>query len=72
MPVYLKHINDFSELERVESVLIVPCRFCPAASMAVRKNAPYFEVLKNRMPALTERFWRPVPPGCNRPCHGKK
>ena len=47
MPVYLKDINDFSELERFESVLIVPCRFCPAASMAVRKNAPYFKVLKN-------------------------
>lgn len=47
MPIYLKDINDFSELERFESVLIVPCRFCPAASMAVRKNAPYFEVLKN-------------------------
>ena len=47
MPVYLKDINDFSELERFESVLIVPCRFCPAASLAVRKNTPYFEFLKN-------------------------
>jgi len=43
MPVYLKDINEFPELERFESVLIVPCRFCPAASLAVRRNEPYFE-----------------------------
>ena len=46
MPVYLKDINEFPELERFESVLIIPCRFCPAASMAVRKNKPYFEFLQ--------------------------
>ena len=43
MPVYLKEINEFPELEKFESVLIVPCRFCPAASLAVRRNEPYFE-----------------------------
>jgi len=43
MPVYLKDISEFPELERFESVLIVPCRFCPAASLAVRRNEPYFE-----------------------------
>ena len=46
MPVYLKDINEFQELEKFESVLIVPCRFCPAASFAVRRNEPYFEFLK--------------------------
>ena len=46
MPVYLKDISDFSELERFKSVLIVPCRFCPAASFAVRRNEPYFEFLR--------------------------
>ena len=45
MPVYLKDKNKFPELEKFKSVLIVPCRFCPAASMAVRKNKPYFEFL---------------------------
>lgn len=39
-------MNEFSELERFGSVLIVPCRFCPAASVAIRRNAPYFEFLK--------------------------
>jgi hypothetical protein len=24
--------------------LIVPCRFCPAASSAVRNNEPYIEI----------------------------
>lgn len=47
MPVYLKDITEFSELERFESVLIVPCRFCPAASLAVRRKTPYFEFFKN-------------------------
>ncbi|MFX0211411.1 MAG: hypothetical protein ACFFDT_35865 [Candidatus Hodarchaeota archaeon] len=46
MPFYLKEKNEFPELERFESVLIVPCRFCPAASMAVRSNEPYFEFFR--------------------------
>lgn len=45
MPVYLKNIEAFPELEQFKSVLIVPCRFCPAASMAVRTRRPYFEFL---------------------------
>lgn len=46
MPVYLKDITEFTELESFKSVLIIPCRFCPAASMAVRTNRPYFEFLR--------------------------
>jgi hypothetical protein len=46
MPVYLKDIGEFPELERFKSVLIVPCRFCPAASLAVRRNKPYFEFFR--------------------------
>ena len=46
MPVFLKDIETFPELEQFKSVLIVPCRFCPAASMAVRTNRPYFEFLR--------------------------
>lgn len=47
MPVYLNDINDFSELGKFNAVLIVPCRFCPAASMAVKKKKPYFEFMTN-------------------------
>lgn len=43
MPVYLNAIKDFSELAKFKSVLIVPCRFCPAASLAVSRQAPYFK-----------------------------
>lgn len=43
MPVYLKDVDDYKELEKYNSVLIVPCRFCPAASLAVREDEPYFE-----------------------------
>ncbi len=46
MPIYLKEIDDYSELAKFNSVLLVPCRFCPAASMAVTKNKPYFEFLR--------------------------
>ena len=46
MPIYLKDKSEFPELERFKSVLIVPCRFCPAASMAVRRDTPYFEFLR--------------------------
>ena len=46
MPVYLKDIDEFPELESLKSALIIPCRFCPAASMAVRTNRPYFEFLR--------------------------
>ena len=46
MPVYLKDVNEFSELEGVGSVLIIPCRFCPAASMAVRRGEPYFSFFR--------------------------
>ena len=46
MPIYLKEKDDFPELNGYNSVLIVPCRFCPAASMAVAKKKPYFEFLR--------------------------
>ena len=46
MPVYLKDRDEFPELERFESILLVPCRFCPAASLAVRRNKPYFEFFR--------------------------
>ena len=46
MPFILKPKDDISELARYKSVLIVPCRFCPAASAAVKNNKPYFEFLR--------------------------
>ncbi len=46
MPFYLKD-RDFSpELSEVHTALIVPCRFCPAASLAVRERKPYLELFR--------------------------
>ena len=46
MPFYLKESIDPPRLAGFRSVLIVPCRFCPAASLAVRKKQPYLQLLR--------------------------
>ncbi len=46
MPFILDAIDDTTAYERFESVLIVPCRFCPAASAAIKNNKPYLEVFR--------------------------
>ncbi|MHC4559899.1 MAG: hypothetical protein ACYS80_21625 [Planctomycetota bacterium] len=46
MPFCLKEIEDFPELDGCKSVLIIPCRFCPAASLAVSRNEPYIELFR--------------------------
>ena len=53
MPFYLKDRDTSSETAAVDSVLIVPCRFCPAASFAVREGKPYIEPFRTflRTPA---------------------
>jgi hypothetical protein len=49
MPFYFKTKEDLSEYEHLKSVLIIPCRFCPAASSAVRNNEPYIKFFRNFM-----------------------
>ncbi len=46
MPFYLKDRDISSDTAAVGSVLIVPCRFCPAASLAVRERKPYIELFR--------------------------
>lgn len=43
MPFYLKEVDVVRELAAFQSVLIVPCRFCPAASLAVRNDEPFLK-----------------------------
>ena len=43
MPFCLDVRDVVSEVDKLESVLIVPCRFCPAASMAVKSDEPYIQ-----------------------------
>jgi len=46
MPFYFEDLENIPELSDLKSVLIVPCRFCPAASTAVKRNEPYFDLLR--------------------------
>lgn len=46
MPFYLEEIDIAPELSGCSSVLIVPCRFCPAVSAAVKNDAPYIEFFR--------------------------
>ena len=43
MPFYLHEADITPAVADLKSLLIVPCRFCPAASLAVTENKPYFE-----------------------------
>ena len=46
MPFYLKDRDISSDIATVHSALIVPCRFCPAASLAVKERTPYIELFR--------------------------
>ena len=56
MPLYLNEVDVASEIQGARSVLIVPCRMCPATSLAARNNRPFFEFFKTlfRSPPLEE------------------
>jgi hypothetical protein len=47
MPFYLKESDVLPRVAGFSSVLIVPCRFCPAASMAVREKKPYIQLFRH-------------------------
>jgi len=47
MPFYLKPRDLTQDTAAIRSALIVPCRFCPAASLAVRDRQPYLRVLRS-------------------------
>jgi len=47
MPFHLKDREISPDIASVGSVLIVPCRFCPAATLAVRENRPYIKLFRN-------------------------
>ena len=46
MPIYLKEVDVVSKVAKYQSALIVLCRFCPAASLAMRKDKPYIEFFR--------------------------
>jgi hypothetical protein len=46
MPLYLKEVDVVPEVAKFQSALIVPCRFCPALSLALRTDQPYIELFR--------------------------
>lgn len=46
MPIYLKEVDIVPEVAKFQSALIVVCRFCPAASLAVANNQPFMEFFR--------------------------
>ena len=49
MPFCLKEVDVVPEVAHFQSVLIVPCRFCPAVSLAVRNSRPFIEFHRGHM-----------------------
>lgn len=47
MPFYLRPRDIASDTVTIRSALIVPCRFCPAASFAIREKKPYLKLLSS-------------------------
>lgn len=41
MPIHFEDSDVTSEIEGIRSALIVPCRMCPAATIAVREKKPF-------------------------------
>jgi hypothetical protein len=54
MPFYLKEVDVVPEVSKFQSALIVICRFCPAASLAMRNEQPYIELFRRLL--RTESF----------------
>ncbi len=44
MPFSLKDRDISADISNVHSALIVPCRFCPAASLSVREKKPFIQL----------------------------
>lgn len=47
MPIHLNDLDVMSEVAGLQSVLIVPCNMCPAATVAVRENRPLLQFFRS-------------------------
>jgi hypothetical protein len=57
MPFYLEEADVIPQTAGLRSVLIVPCRFCPAVSRSVTEATPYIELLRTGLrTAVYESF----------------
>ncbi len=58
MPFHFDITNNISDYSSFKSVLIVPCRFCPAASLSVTSKEPYINFFRNFL--ATESYLRHI------------
>ena len=64
MPFYLDETDIVPEVAGFKSVLVVPCRFCPAASVAVKSKEPYIEFPRRSLKTASyERFVKKMKSG---------
>ena len=47
MPIHFSDRDIVSEVEGINSALIVPCIMCPAATVAVREKEPFLQVFRS-------------------------
>jgi len=47
MPLHFEDRDILSEVQGLHSVLIVPCRMCPAVTVAVRENQPFMKIWRS-------------------------
>ena len=47
MPIHLDDLDIISEVEGLESALIVACNMCAGASLAMRENKPFLQLFKS-------------------------
>lgn len=45
MPIHFEDLDFVAEVQGLRSALIVPCRMCPAATVAVREDRPFLTPL---------------------------
>jgi hypothetical protein len=46
MPIHFNDLDVVSQVQGLDSVLIVPCIMCPAATVAMRENKPFIQLFK--------------------------
>ena len=47
MPLHLEDVDIISEVEGLNSALIVPCNMCAAATVAINEEKPFLQLFKN-------------------------
>ena len=47
MPIHFSDLDVVSDIEGVNSALIVPCTMCPAATVAAREQKPFIQLFRS-------------------------